>query len=52
MIVEQGAKFTELEYIHLFNLLRRSQTTITDEQFNAQVQKLKRTITEKHIYHV
>lgn len=53
VILEQGAKFTELEYIHLLNLLRRSQqSSITDEEFDVHVQKLKRTITEKHVYHV
>ena len=50
--MEQGAKFTELEYIHLLTLLRRSQPNIAEEYFNNQVQRLKRTITEKHIYHV
>jgi len=52
MIREQGAKFTELEYIHLLDLLRRSHPSIADEYFNKQVQKLKSTITEKHVYHV
>lgn len=49
---EQGAKFTELEYMHLLHLLRRSHSNITDEDFNDKVQRLKRIITEKHIYHV
>ena len=52
VIIEEGAKFTELEYIHLLTLLHRSQPGITDEHFNSQKQKLKRTITEKHVYHV
>jgi len=52
VIIEEGAKFTELEYIHLLTLIHRSQPGITDEQYNGQIQKLKRTITEKHVYHV
>ncbi|KAM8981187.1 exocyst complex component 4 isoform X1 [Sarcophilus harrisii] len=48
LVVDQGVKYTELEYIHALNLLHRSQTGVGDQTTqNMRLQRLKEIICEQ-----
>ncbi|XP_072506220.1 exocyst complex component 4 isoform X3 [Notamacropus eugenii] len=48
LVVDQGVKYTELEYIHALNLLHRSQTGVGDQSTqNMRLQRLKEIICEQ-----
>uniref|UniRef100_A0A9L0RH22 Exocyst complex component Sec8 n=1 Tax=Equus caballus TaxID=9796 RepID=A0A9L0RH22_HORSE len=48
LVVDQGVKYTELEYIHALTLLQRSQTGVGDQTTqNMRLQRLKEIICEQ-----
>ncbi|XP_054045706.1 exocyst complex component 4 [Rissa tridactyla] len=48
LVVDQGVKYTELEYIYALNLLHRSQTGVGDQTTqNMRLQRLKEIICEQ-----
>ncbi|KAM4874577.1 exocyst complex component 4 [Thomomys bottae] len=48
LVVDQGVKYTELEYIHALTLLHRSQTGVGDQTIqNTRLQRLKEIICEQ-----
>ncbi|XP_022365943.1 exocyst complex component 4 [Enhydra lutris kenyoni] len=48
LVVDQGVKYTELEYIHALTLLHRSQTGVGDQTTqNTRLQRLKEIICEQ-----
>ncbi|XP_019606543.1 exocyst complex component 4 [Rhinolophus sinicus] len=48
LVVDQGVKYTELEYIHALTLLHRSQTGVGDQTTqNMRLQRLKEIICEQ-----
>ncbi|XP_028929114.1 exocyst complex component 4 isoform X1 [Ornithorhynchus anatinus] len=48
LVVDQGVKYAELEYIHALNLLHRSQTGVGDQTTqNMRLQRLKEIICEQ-----
>ncbi|XP_069485726.1 exocyst complex component 4 [Ambystoma mexicanum] len=48
LVVDQGVKYTELEYIHALSLLHRSQTGVGDQTTqNMRLQRLKEIICEQ-----
>uniref|UniRef100_I3N9G1 Exocyst complex component Sec8 n=1 Tax=Ictidomys tridecemlineatus TaxID=43179 RepID=I3N9G1_ICTTR len=48
LVVDQGVKYTELEYIHALTLLHRSQTGVGDQSTqNTRLQRLKEIICEQ-----
>ncbi|XP_058584661.1 exocyst complex component 4 isoform X3 [Neofelis nebulosa] len=48
LVVDQGVKYTELEYIHALTLLHRSQTGVGDQTAqNMRLQRLKEIICEQ-----
>ncbi|XP_059329313.1 exocyst complex component 4 isoform X2 [Ammospiza nelsoni] len=48
LVVDQGVKYTELEYIYALNLLHRSQTGVGDQTMqNMRLQRLKEIICEQ-----
>uniref|UniRef100_A0A0P6K6F7 Exocyst complex component Sec8 n=1 Tax=Heterocephalus glaber TaxID=10181 RepID=A0A0P6K6F7_HETGA len=48
LVVDQGVKYTELEYIHALTLLHRSQTGVGDQTTqNSRLQRLKEIICEQ-----
>ncbi|XP_050003915.1 exocyst complex component 4 isoform X1 [Alexandromys fortis] len=48
LVVDQGVKYTELEYIHALTLLHRSQTGVGDQTVqNTRLQRLKEIICEQ-----
>ncbi|XP_036719104.1 exocyst complex component 4 [Balaenoptera musculus] len=48
LVVDQGVKYTELEYIHALTLLHRSQTGVGDQATqNMRLQRLKEIICEQ-----
>ncbi|NXI80946.1 EXOC4 protein, partial [Rhipidura dahli] len=48
LVVDQGVKYTELEYIYALNLLHRSQTGVGDQSTqNMRLQRLKEIICEQ-----
>ena len=46
MIVEQGSKFTELEYVNLLNLQWRSQTVRDEAVIKQRQKRLKEILRE------